>query len=40
VRTVAVPRLTRRTDFRVGSSHEEVRDPFRSGPQGEAVCGF
>jgi hypothetical protein len=40
VRTVDVAGLTRRTTFVVGSVHEEVIDPFRSGLGDRGRCGF
>jgi hypothetical protein len=35
-----LPRFTTWSQVAVGSTHEEVIDPFRSGLDGEARCGF
>lgn len=40
VKSTIVPGIAGPNTFTVGSTHEEVIDPFRSGLPGEAACGF
>jgi hypothetical protein len=40
VRSTILPGIAGPATFAVGSEHEEVLDPFRSGFAGEADCGF
>lgn len=40
VTSTIVPGIAGPNTFKVGSTHEEVIDPFRSGLAGEAACGF